>query len=114
MMLAGIPVRDQDVLELALLLRKAGVEATAETLERAYDLETKVLALTIPEREQMIRALDDPPENLAELRGVLLRARGARARWTRVTGAGTPVSRSQMRTFPGHARKGVADPLSGR
>ena len=39
-MLAGIPVRDQDVLELALLLRKAGIDGTAETLEKAYDLES--------------------------------------------------------------------------
>jgi hypothetical protein len=64
-MLAGIPVRDQDVLELALLLRKAGIEATAETLEKAYDLETKVLALTILDREAILRALDDPPEMAA-------------------------------------------------
>ena len=34
---------------------------------------TKVLALTIPERETIIRALDDPPPGLEELRGVLLR-----------------------------------------
>ena len=30
------------------------------------------MALTIAEREQIIRALDDPPDGLAELRGVLL------------------------------------------
>jgi hypothetical protein len=30
------------------------------------------VALTIPEREKIIRALDDPPDGLAELRGVLL------------------------------------------
>jgi hypothetical protein len=33
----------------------------------------KVLALTITEREAIIRTLDDPPDGLAELRGVLLR-----------------------------------------
>jgi hypothetical protein len=32
-----------------------------------------VLALTIPERETIIRALDDLPAGLEELRGVLLR-----------------------------------------
>jgi len=32
-----------------------------------------VLALTIDEREMIIRTLDDPPESLAELRGVLVR-----------------------------------------
>jgi hypothetical protein len=60
------------VSELARLLRKAGITGTAERLENAYDLETKVLALTISEREHLLRALDDPPGSLAELRGVLL------------------------------------------
>ena len=73
MQLAGIPIRDQDVLELAKLLRSAGFDDTAERLEDAYDAETKVLALTVPEREEILRALDDPPGSLAELRGVLLR-----------------------------------------
>jgi len=31
-----------------------------------------VLALTIEDRERILRALDDPPTGLAELRGVLL------------------------------------------
>lgn len=51
MMLAGLRVRDADVLELARRLRAAGFDAVAERLEAAYDLETKVLALTIGERE---------------------------------------------------------------
>jgi len=72
MMLAGIPVRDADVLELARLLREAGFVDTAEWLEAAYDREAKIVALTIAEREQIIRALDDPPDGLAELRGMLL------------------------------------------
>ena len=37
MMLAGLPVRDQDVLELARLLRDAGFDDTAEKL--AWDVE---------------------------------------------------------------------------
>jgi hypothetical protein len=41
MRLAGIAVPDQDVLELALLLRKAGFDETAERLEDAYDVETR-------------------------------------------------------------------------
>ena len=62
------------MLELARLLRDAGFDDTAARLEDAYDLETKVLALTIPDREQILRALDDPPsDGLAELRGVLVR-----------------------------------------
>jgi hypothetical protein len=79
-MLAGIPVRDQDVLELARLLRDAGFAETAEKLERAWDLEVKVLALTVPDREAIIRVLDDPPEGLAELRGVLLAEHEGRVR----------------------------------
>jgi hypothetical protein len=80
MMLAGIRVPDEDVLQLALLLRAARFAETAERLEDAYDLETKILALTIAEREQIIRALDDPPDGLAELRGVLLREHEWRVR----------------------------------
>ena len=35
--------------------------------------ETKVLALTVVDRESILRALDEPPTNaLAELRGVVL------------------------------------------
>jgi hypothetical protein len=33
----------------------------------------KVLALTAPEREAILRGLEDCPDRLAELRGVLLR-----------------------------------------
>jgi hypothetical protein len=78
--LAGIAVPDQNVLELALLLRKAGFDETAVRLEDAYEVEAKILALTIAEREEIIRALDDPPEGLAELRGVLLREHEWRTR----------------------------------
>jgi hypothetical protein len=49
-MLAGLPVRDQDVLELARLLRDAGSDNTAERLEDAYDAECKILAPEISER----------------------------------------------------------------
>ena len=79
-MLAGIRVRDADVLELARLLRDAGFDDVAERLEDASDLETKVLALTISEREAIVRALDDPPEGLAELGGVLIREHEGRLR----------------------------------
>jgi hypothetical protein len=72
MMLAGIPERDADVLELVRLLRGGGFDDTAEWLEAAYDREAKIVALTTAEREEIIRALDDPPDGMAELRGVLL------------------------------------------
>ena len=73
MMLAGIPVPDHLVLELAGNLRGAGFDETAATLENAYDAERAVVALTIPDREAILQTLDDPPVALAELRGVLLR-----------------------------------------
>jgi hypothetical protein len=41
-------------------------------LESAYGRGVKVLALDVPERETILRALDDPPAGLEELRGVLL------------------------------------------
>jgi hypothetical protein len=40
-----------------------------------------VFALTIPERETIIRALVDPPPGLEELRGVLLREHVGRVRY---------------------------------
>ena len=46
----------------------------------AYGRMTKVLALTIAERETIIRALDDPPPGLEELRAVLLREHVGRVR----------------------------------
>ena len=46
----------------------------------AYGRMTKVLALTIPERETIIRALDDAPPGLEELRAVLLREHVGRVR----------------------------------
>ena len=70
MFVAGIPARDEAVLELARLVDDP---ALADRLETAYGRETKVLALTIPDREKMLAALEDAPADLAELRGMLLR-----------------------------------------
>jgi hypothetical protein len=64
------------VRELALLVD----EPTAGVLERALENEVKVLALTIEDRERILRALDDPPDGLAELRGVLVREHEWRVR----------------------------------
>jgi hypothetical protein len=41
MMLAGLRVRDQDVFEIARLLRDAGFDDTAERLDEAWNLETR-------------------------------------------------------------------------
>jgi uncharacterized protein (DUF1778 family) len=68
MMLAGLRVSPDLVRELAAIVD----EPTATVLERALEVETVVLALSIEDRERILRALDDPPAGLAELRGVLL------------------------------------------
>ena len=68
-------------LELARSLRDAELDATAERLERAYDNEVVVLALTIADREAILRALDDAgSEALAELGAVLLHEYEGRVR----------------------------------
>ena len=70
MFLAGIPIRDDLILEPARLVDDPELAAK---LEDASGRMVKVLALTISERETAFRALDDPPAGLEELRGVLLR-----------------------------------------
>jgi hypothetical protein len=52
-----------------------GFVATAERLEEAWRLETKVLALTIGEREDLLRSLKHARDGPAELRRVLARER---------------------------------------
>ena len=62
------------------MLRAANHEDVSARLNEALELTTQVLALTIPEREAILRALDDPPDGLCELRGVLLREHEWRVR----------------------------------
>lgn len=73
MHLAGIPISDESIVELVRFLRESGYIDVADRLDTALELETKILGLTIPEREAILRVLDDPPDGLAELRGVLLK-----------------------------------------
>jgi hypothetical protein len=80
--LAGIPVEDKLVLTIASRLRNAEFEATAERLETAYDRETIVLALNIHERDEILQALVDCPDEFAELRTVLVQQQ----MWRRVEG----------------------------
>ena len=70
-MLAGVPVAAELVWALADLVD----EPAASTLRTCLNADRTALALTIAEREQILRALDDPPAGLEELpRGA---ARGA-------------------------------------
>jgi hypothetical protein len=75
--LAGVPLRDELLLELARLVDD---DELGSRLETAYGRMTKVLALTIPKRETIIRALDDPLPGLEGLRAVLLREHVGRVR----------------------------------
>jgi hypothetical protein len=72
MFLAGIPVPDRLVLELARRLRDAALRDTAERLEGAYDREARIVALEVSDREALLRVLEDAPAGLDQLRGVLL------------------------------------------
>jgi hypothetical protein len=67
-MVAGIPVAPA-VRELAASVD----EPTASVLAQALDREVAVVALTIEDRERILRALEECPPGLSELRGVLLR-----------------------------------------
>ena len=64
-MLAGISVPDRLVVELANRLRDAGFDLTAETLEDAYDRGTAVVALTIEDREVILRCWRTAPTGSA-------------------------------------------------
>jgi hypothetical protein len=71
-MLAGVRVAKTAVLDLARRLHDAGFEDTAEVLVVALEAEQTMVALTIQDREAIVRTLDEPPAGLAELRDVLL------------------------------------------
>jgi hypothetical protein len=57
----------------ALRFVEGGTGCRSRTLEDAYYAERRVAALSIPEREAILRVLEDCPNGLAELRGVLLK-----------------------------------------
>jgi hypothetical protein len=57
-------------------------DALASKLETAFGRMTRVPALTIPEREAILAAMDDVPAGLQELHGVLLRE----TQWRRAEG----------------------------
>ncbi len=74
--IAGIAVRRDLVEHLARVVD----EPTASRLRRALDLETRLLGLEIAEREQILRALEDCPDGLGELRATLLQEHVGRKR----------------------------------
>ena len=72
MFLAGVDVREGVLLELARRVRKAGFSDTAEKLEASWRDEDRMLALETDDREALLQVLSDGPDELAELRSVLL------------------------------------------
>ena len=78
--LAGTAISDRDAFALTRILHDAGFGDVANKLEKAMTLGTKIIGLSITDRESILRALAYPPEGLAELRGVLLRDQEWRVR----------------------------------
>jgi hypothetical protein len=58
--------------QLAVLVRVTGAAELADRLELPLDNQVKLLALSLDEWALLLSALEDPPQELAELRGVLL------------------------------------------
>ena len=74
--LAGIPVSVEDtgwIIQQLYRDARADAMALAIRLEAALDRDTSVLALDRSERHCILSVLDDPPDSLLELRGVLMR-----------------------------------------
>lgn len=68
----GHPLDPAATADLAEIVRAVDAAALADRLEQALAGDVKLLALTIDERAVILDALDDPPDGLAELRGVLM------------------------------------------
>lgn len=71
MELAGFAVGDEHVLELAGMLRLAGYDQTAERLKWAVRYGDDLVGLRIADRLAILDVLEDAPEGLLDLRGVL-------------------------------------------
>ena len=103
MFLAGQPVPDACVLELARRLKAAQFDELADRLEAAWCREVKVFALEVDDREAILRVLEDGSDGFGELRAVLLqgaRMEAARRVVTSLDGRERDVGRWQLRVRP--------------
>jgi hypothetical protein len=75
MIVAGIEVRRQHVLELASILTRNGEDLTARNLTIAIALGKDEVELTESDRERIADLLGEPPLGLEELRNALLAER---------------------------------------
>jgi hypothetical protein len=71
MYLAGVQIKDELLLTLASKLNDAGLYETAVRLENAYDLDVKIVALSMRARDDILQVLTDCPKGLRELRAAL-------------------------------------------
>ena len=65
-------LRPSQLTELVIIVRTAGDDELVDRLERALNDEVKLLGLEIDKQAIILAALDDPPDGLSELRGVLM------------------------------------------
>lgn len=68
--LAGVDVPDDQMLDLARQVRRAGFVATAAKIELAWARENEMLALETGDRDALLQVLDGKPD-LAVLQSVL-------------------------------------------
>lgn len=79
MLLAGVPIMDDDGRNLVDLLMRNGRAddvMAAAAIHKALSTSSALVVLSRDERRAILGALFDPPEGLVELRGVLLRELG--------------------------------------
>lgn len=80
MFLAGVPVADRLIPELAGRLRGSNLHRLANRLQTEHEAGTLVVGLELDEREAILGELEDCPPELTELRAVLLQAQVDRKR----------------------------------
>jgi hypothetical protein len=72
---AGVKVKERDVLQLAQLLRRTGSRSLASTLEGALVVGDASVELDREDGDSVLRALEAPPPGLEKLRVALVRRR---------------------------------------
>ena len=79
--IAGVPISDRDGRDLVTSLVSDNAPralALANRIQTCIELGNVKVALDAQERTTLLAVLEDPPETLAELRGVLARDNRAR------------------------------------
>ncbi|HET9288771.1 MAG TPA: hypothetical protein VFO26_14550 [Gaiella sp.] len=66
--MGGVPIDERLLRELARVVDRK----LAQRLDTALLYRAKVLGLTVAERESILKALENPPPGLEELRAILL------------------------------------------